>query len=267
MLSLARNKDMANDTKEAYCRDVRIFITYLVSENKDVKTCTASDSDLFFKNYEQTHLDRSSARVRSSLRDFFDCPEIVLIRHDIPYIPQKSYEKSQPRELAHEDIEELLKCPYSSKYTERDLAIISTLANTGLKASQLLTLKVEQLDLKRSSLVNVGKSHRTINILNDSTTGYLRSYLESREEISNLNTHALFVFPHRRCQLTRPGLDHILKSWAEYHNIPLVSAKDFRHSYGRHLYQSGYSLEYIQQSLGLKHLKNARIYEQHTTNS
>ena len=261
---LSQNKKMKNNTKESYCSDIILFNAFLVKENNDTKNCTTSDISLFFKEYELTHLLRSSSRVTSSLRNFFKYLQSSSIRSDIPFIPQKSYKKNKPRKILHEVLEKHLKSPYSSEYTERDVAIISTLTNTGLRASEFITLKVNQLDLINFALVNVGETKRTINILDNSTIGHLRSYLEYREEIKGLNTDALFVNPHLRSQLTRGGLDFILKSWSEYHNIPLVSAKDFRHSYGNHLYENGYSLEYIQKTFGLENLKNAKIYEHPT---
>lgn len=199
--------------------------------------------------------------ARSALRNYFEFLLSKSIRSDIPYIPQKSYKKEKPKIIPYEVIEEYLQAPFPLNSADRDLPMISLLANTGLKAAEFLEVEVDQVDLCSSSLVNVGNKPRTIKILSAKTIDLLRKYLEYRGQINGLNTKTLFFNYRDKHQLSRVGLDNILKKWAKYHRMPFnVSAEIFRFSYRVHLKESGYSTKYIMDTLGIEHSKNAEIY-------
>lgn len=175
--------------------------------------------------------------------------------------------KSLPKALNEEEIKILLETPdrldtgSSSTYSEsvkvRNKLIISLLYASGLRVSELVNLKVKDLDLNERTIHIRGKGEKDRVVLFDYTTrDLLRIYLRNKVFDSNY----LFVNRYGNC-LTIRYIQKMIKQYAHAAGIKKkVTPHVLRHSFATHLLKNGMDIRVIQRLLGHSDLKTTQIY-------
>lgn len=143
----------------------------------------------------------------------------------------------------------------------RDKAMIEVLYATGVRSSELLNIKKEDIKFEEGLVHVVGKGNKERVVpMNDTSLESCRKYLKIRINfLGKENTNYLFL-NNRGKQLTRQGFDKILKSRAKVANISDISAHKLRHSLATHLLNNGGDLRMIQMILGHKQISTTEIY-------
>jgi integrase/recombinase XerC len=153
------------------------------------------------------------------------------------------------------------------KGNRRDLAIIQTFLGTGLRLSELATLKLSDLEIseRRGTLsVRSGKGVKQREIpLNKQVRAVLSAYLEEREqiEVDGLDEEERErVFFGQRGPLTERGLDQLVAKYAYQARLENCTAHTLRHSFAKNLVNAGTSLDEVDTLLGHESLNTTRIY-------
>ena len=179
------------------------------------------------------------------------------------FISSPKREKHLPRVLSENEIDKLLNIPLTDHYSYRNKAILELMYATGLRVSELINLKVNDIDLNMAILKTIGKgSKERIIPLGDYALNYLKIYINEYRSLlikKDLNDY-LFLNNHGN-KLTRQGLFKILNKLAREQDIKAeISPHTLRHSFATHLLNGGADLRSIQELLGHSDISTTQIY-------
>ena len=256
---------LSENTLSAYGSDLNIFAKWL--KNKSLIDVLESDVFSFLESrYKQGVGSRSSARILSSLRRFYGYLQrqgtIQLNPTDLieaPYIG-----KVLPESLSEADIDLLLGAPeITDVLGYRDKVMLELLYATGLRVSELIGLKFEQVNFRQGFVRVMGKGNKERLVpIGEQALEWLETYMtEARADIlANRQCDFLFV-TKRGAGMTRQAFWHIIKKYAKKSGInkPL-SPHTLRHAFATHLLNHGADLRVVQLLLGHSDLSTTQIY-------
>ncbi|MEG1148413.1 MAG: site-specific tyrosine recombinase [Niameybacter sp.] len=260
-------KHASKNTIQSYERDLKYFFKFL-SEN-GVEQISAISSEWIGVYLEHMKgLNKSSStmsRTLASIRAFF----FYLIKEGKAYenpaivIEMPKIEKKVPKILSENDISVLLNEPHTTDVKGiRDKAMLELLYATGIRVTELITLKVTDTNLNQGYIICRDQNkERCIPIGKPAITA-LRHYLSDVRYamIRDQQEEALFV----NCNglpLTRQGFWKILKTYAKNAHIEAdITPHMLRHSFAAHLIQHGANLKSVQQMLGHSDISTTQVY-------
>jgi integrase/recombinase XerD len=169
-----------------------------------------------------------------------------------------------PKTLSSQDVESLLGQPDRSRpLGVRDKAMLELLYATGLRVSELVGLKLQDVNLERGFVVVVGKGSKERAVpLGETAAAALRDYLDGARPLllKGTATDALFVSGRRR-QITRQMFWERIKHYVRKAGIrQRVSPHTLRHSFATHLLDNGADLRAVQAMLGHSDISTTQIY-------
>jgi len=171
--------------------------------------------------------------------------------------------RSLPNVLSHDEVERLLAAPDDSPLGIRDTCMLEILYGTGLRVSELLGLKVDDVVWGRRSIQVLGKgSKERIVLFGDLAVDALERYMhEARPELaSGISAHALFL-SHLGTPLSVRGFHVVLKRHLNTAGIERhVTPHTLRHSFATHLLEGGADLRSVQELLGHASVSTTQVY-------
>ncbi len=209
---------------------------------------------------------RSLARQLSALRHFYSYQvrEERLPIDPVVRISMPKLSRDLPTVLTEEDVERLLAAPnIETALGLRDRAMLEVLYACGLRVSELVTLKLDQLNLRLGCLRILGKGNRERLVpLGEQATDWLNSYLfKTRPELlQGCHSQDLFL-TQRGKAMTRQAFWYRLKRYAKEMIITKpLSPHTVRHAFATHLVNHGADLRTVQLLLGHRDLSTTQIY-------
>jgi integrase/recombinase XerD len=179
-------------------------------------------------------------------------------------------ESGLPRTLSVAEVERLLAKPKADPRGLRDRALLETLYGAGLRASEALDLRLQDIDLDVGFVRTIGKGDKERVVpLGRKAIEALRAYNERGRPFlggaGKLKAPELFL-NNRGRRLSRQGLHGLIKQYAHEAGLPDdVSAHTLRHSFATHLLEGGADLRAVQEMLGHADLSTTQIYTHVTT--
>jgi len=259
---------LSPNTLAAYRADLTALDRWLARRNVPIMRATHADL-LDFITWRAAAGARpaSTARQLSSFRRFFHyfiregaVREDPTARIRIPRI-----KRSLPRSLTEEQVEALLSAPVvSDPLGNRDRTMFEVLYATGLRVSELVSLRQGHVDLNHGVIRMPGKSGRERIIpLSEPAIRALKGFSGVRDEIL-LERQTDYLFPTRRGdRMTRQAFWHIIKRYARKAGIATeLSPQTLRHAFATHLLNHGADLRVVQMLLGHSDLSTTQIYRQ-----
>ncbi len=266
-LRLERN--YSPNTQEAYARDLSKLLDFFQLKYTD--SCIQLeniDVQLFLDELYEIGVETSTqARIISGLKSFFlFAQEEKLISVNVfEKIEGPKIKRKLPTFLTFEEIELILNAfDFTQKFAHRNKAILELLYSSGLRVSELVNLKIENLffDVGFIKVVGKGNKERFVPIGKDAIH-YLSVYLNEVRALSKIQSKEKdYVFINNRGgRLTRIMIYTIIQKLIEQVGIDKkVSPHTFRHSFATHLLEGGADLRSIQQMLGHKSITTTEIY-------
>ncbi|MCX7973459.1 MAG: site-specific tyrosine recombinase XerD [Candidatus Aminicenantes bacterium] len=259
-------KAVAENTRFAYARDLKKFIYFLKKRKKSLKQIGNDELSLFLQEQSRAGLSpRSLARLGSSLRSFFRFLLLdgYLEKNPAARLTTPRSWPNLPQFLTLTEVEKLLSQPAENDpQGKRDKAILELLYATGLRVSELVKLKMDQVNLKASYLLCRGKGGKERLVpFGASAATALKNYLmEVRPFLAKKEVP--YVFLTRRGQpFTRQGLWKLLHQYAVLAGLEdKVSPHILRHSFATHLLERGADLRSVQILLGHSQITTTQIY-------
>ena len=258
-------KNYSNLTIINYGKDLKIFLNF-VNENK-ISKYDSIDYNFIRKFleflYDEDYSKKSIARHISSLRSFFKylIKENIINNNPMILISNPKLDKKLPKYLYYEEMEKILKIPdRTTPLGMRDLTILELLYSTGVRVSELVNIKIEDIDFNERIIKILGKGNKERIVLYGKTlSDYLEDYLIKRSTF-NPNHNYLFINKFGN-KLTDRGvrliIDNILKEgMVNFH----ISPHMIRHTFATHLLDNGADLKCVQELLGHKNLSSTQIY-------
>lgn len=261
------DKKYSENTIDAYHSDLMRYYKYVNEvEHKDFSTIKKKEIKNYLNYLNDSGLDqRTVSRNISSIRSFY---KFLLIEKYIKTNPSDLLElpkrkKTLPKVLSMEEIDRLLDIPLSDPYSYRNKAMLELMYATGLRVSELMNLKIHDVDLSMAYVRTVGKGGKERVIpIGDIALEALKTYMDEYRSLllKGKVTDALFLNNHG-VGMTRQGFFKILKKLAKEKDIKTpFSPHTLRHSFATHLLNNGADLRSIQELLGHSDISTTQIY-------
>ena len=261
-------KGLAENSVEAYVRDVQKLRDFSSSIRKEATNIKHDDLVQFIAELFDLGLSpRSQARILSGVKQFF---AFLFLEDEINDDPSELIElpkigRKLPEVLSIEEIDAMIAAVDSSKLeADRNIAIFETLYSCGLRVSELVNLKFEDLHFDKGFVRVIGKGNKERLVpVSPSVEETINHYrYESRANLPIKPGNEKFVFLNRRgAKLTREMIFTIVKQCAELAGIKKsISPHTFRHSFATHLLEGGANLRAIQEMLGHESITTTEIY-------
>jgi len=264
-------KGLSKNTKLAYQRDLSQYLKYL-EENHKIATVINHSDVMEFLLIKRKHLSPSSlARVITSIKMFHRflvsdnyCEMDPTQNLDSPHLGLRL-----PKVLTFAEVEALLAAPPSDTPGGiRNRAMLELLYATGMRVSEIINLKIEDVNLKLGYLRCLGKraKERIVPIGSEAIKFiniYLNKVRSSHKALSRTparQPQSLFLNPSGR-RLSRQGFWKIIKRYAILSGIKKeITPHTLRHSFATHLLERGADLRAIQEMLGHESISSTQIY-------
>jgi integrase/recombinase XerD len=258
---------LARATLEAYARDLGALVASVGEDADPADLGPDRISVLMVENARAGLGARSSARQLSALRGFFKflVRERAIKADPTALVDRPRLGKRLPKALTYEDVDRLLAAPDTqTPRGARDAAMIHLMYASGLRVSELCTLKLGDIDLQRGVVAAFGKGgkRRLVpvgEVALDHVARYVRDVRPALASRGGKDA-ALFLSPRGR-RFTRQGFWKLLKRYAAGAGVVTpISPHKLRHSFATHLLRGGADLRAVQAMLGHADLGTTEIY-------
>nr|WP_231620042.1 site-specific tyrosine recombinase XerD [Pseudoalteromonas sp. NGC95] len=262
--SLYLEQGVSENTLSAYRSDLDKFCLFLKGEN--LMTVTGLDVESYLAHRVDLGLKpRSTARSISALKRFYQYFMREKLISDTPMlnISQPKAGQSLPKTLSEAEVEALLNAPNTEEAMGlRDKAMLELLYATGLRVSELVGLRMEQINLRQAVVFVKGKGNKERLVpLGEEAMYWLEQFLKGGR--AQMIKHATdFVFPSKRgVGMTRQTFWHRIKHYAILAAVESpLSPHTMRHAFATHLLNHGADLRVVQMMLGHSDLSTTQIY-------
>ncbi|WP_374237612.1 site-specific tyrosine recombinase XerD [Pseudoalteromonas sp. 2CM39R] len=262
--TLYLEQGVSENTLAAYRSDLEKFCQFL--KDKDLLAVRSDDIEAYLAYRVDLGLkSRSTARSISALKRFYQyfVREKAIADSPMVNIAQPKAGQSLPKTLSEAEVEALLAAPdIEDPMGLRDKAMLELLYATGLRVTELVGLRMEQINLRQAVVFVKGKGNKERLVpLGEEAMYWLEQFLKVGR--SQMIKHATdFVFPSKRgIGMTRQTFWHRIKHYAILASVESpLSPHTLRHAFATHLLNHGADLRVVQMMLGHSDLSTTQIY-------
>lgn len=261
-------KGLSENSIEAYLNDVLKLENYSRQNGKEISDLAYNDLKNFVSELYDLGLSaRSQARIISGIKQFylFLILENILQNDPSELLEMPKIGRKLPEVLSVEEIDQLIYAIDLSKPEgHRNKAILETLYSCGLRVSELVNLRFEDLFFTDGFLRITGKGNKQRLVpVSQTVEKEINIYVENiRTQLKIKTGNESYVFLNRRgAKLTRNMIFTIIKNLSTSINLQKnISPHTFRHSFATHLLEGGANLRAIQEMLGHESITTTEIY-------
>jgi len=259
---------LADNSLASYRRDLEGLARWSAAHATTLTACTREQLFRYLaERVDGGYSARSNARLLSTLRHFYRIqqrlgtvaqdPTLLL---DSPKLP-----RPLPKALAESEVEALIRAPdVDTPLGLRDRAMFELIYATGLRVSELVGLRADQINLRQGVLRVTGKGgkDRLVPIGDEAEHWLQRYFSETRPQFAQGREVAEVFLTNRRAAMTRQMFWSMVKRHARTAGIPSVriSPHVLRHCFATHLLNHGADLRALQMLLGHSSLSTTQIY-------
>ncbi len=261
---LITERGARENTVSAYINDIRQFLNFVKVKPEDVNYSHIRE---FIKNLKIMGAETSTIqRKLSSLKVFF---RWLLEEEKIKTDPTEKVEfpkmkRKLPDVLSVDEIFAIIETPDTTSFTGiRDRSMLEVLYGAGLRISELLSLKMDSIDIKEGFVFVTGKGGKERGIpLGEEACSWVDYYIKKARPHFLKDKRSYFLFLNRYGnRISRMGFWKILKKYVKKAGIEKrVTPHTFRHSFATHLLMGGADIRSIQEMLGHSALSTTEIY-------
>lgn len=266
---LKYEKNYSNLTYEGYLSDLDLFLQYLNENNiKSFNSVEYQDIRLYVNYlYDLDYNNRTISRHISSLRSFFKYLKVnnIIDNNPMVLVSNPKLEKRLPKYLNFEDTEKLLNA-YSNDYIGiRNSLILELLYSTGIRVSELVNIKLNDISGKTIKIVGKGNKERIV-YFGDRCLNLINLYLKESYNKLNVNNLNYLLLSKTGKKISDREIRKVIDAAAVIANIDMkISPHVLRHTFATHMLIDGADLRSVQELLGHENLSTTQIYT-HLTN-
>jgi len=264
LIYLSVEKGLSKNTVESYSRDIGIFQKSLSSKNRDLDSFKREDIIDFLneakdRNYSTTSICRFVSSIRGLCR-YMSIEKIITENPSENLQSPKKWERL-PKALSLEDVIALLDSKGGGNSFLRDTAMLELLYSSGLRVSELVSLKMSNINFEAGFLRILGKgSKERVVPINSRASNKVKAYVkELRPEILKRRQSDYLFVTNRGSAMTRQRFWQTIKKYGKQIGIDL-SPHTLRHSFATHLLEGGADLRSVQKMLGHSDISTTQIY-------
>jgi len=265
---ISSERGLAKNTIDSYQRDLKNYISFLNSENIyniNNTTRTIIVSYLLYMQ-KQGKASSSISRACAAIKAFYHflMNERLIQSDPTVNLDSPKMEHRLPRVLTVEDVINLLNQPDTRNcWGIRDKSMLELLYATGIRVSELIKIRVEDINTDVGFLRCFGKgSKERIVPIGSIALNYLKLYINTaRSEILKGYESDILFLNHRGQALSRQGVWKILRKYAAKAGLSSkITPHTLRHSFATHLLENGADLRAVQEMLGHADISTTQIY-------
>jgi len=261
-------KGLSKNTLESYTKDLEKYIDFLIANN--IENIDQTDTHTILNHLtsltDQGLKPRSRARHLVTIRGFYKfLVQEKIIEHDpskIVDLPKSGFRL--PETLSINEIKQLLNTPDIKKSTGiRDMAMLELLYASGLRVSELVNLKLNDINLEAGFVKVLGKgSKERIVPVGSHAIKKVDNYLKiTRPELLKNHSSTYLFLARAGKPMTRQGFWKLIKRYAQKSLIKKqITPHCLRHSFASHLLEQGADLRSVQIMLGHIDISSTQIY-------
>lgn len=260
-------KKLSNNTIVSYKRDLNKYYSFLRQRNvyncSDIKNSDFEDYICYLRKngFSDSTISRSIASIKLFHKYLF---ENGIINKEISFeVSAPKIVKKIPGILSIEEIDRLLEQPSTNKPKHlRDKAMLELMYATGIRVTELISLKVSDVKLKASHLICRDDGKQRVVPFGKEAKKALSLYLDKGRPsiVKDSNMHLLFT-NYNGGELSRQGFWKLIKSYAVKANISTeITPHTLRHSFAAHLIENGADIHTVSEMLGHSDIASTMIY-------
>ena len=256
------DKGLSKNTVKAYEADISSFFRWLINKDLEYKNLQEEHINQYISFLFQKKMKSSSVnRKISSIKSFY----IFLVKRNfiknspLNDVVTPKQEKYLPESMSEDEVDKLLNSPnVANKIENRDKAMIEMLYATGMRISELVNLKMTDVDMKRCVIKVFGKgSKERLVPFGETALDSLKAYLSERVQSSSKE----IFLSNRGKKMTRVAFWQRVKIYLVRENLKnSISPHTLRHAFATHLLNRGADLRSVQLLLGHSDLSTTQIY-------
>ena len=273
---LLLERNLSTNTINSYRKDILQLENYIsIKFKKNICIKNALSKEVFDEYliylYDKEYKPATLARKLSSVKSFliFLEDEKIINSSPVKYLKFPKLERKIPKTLNQEIIDTML--DNSKNLSLRDSTIIELIYATGIRASELINIKITDIDFNEATLRILGKgSKERIIPIHDLALKLISKYWKNEifnhnKKVNNknikFNRNLLFLNVQGK-KLTRQGLWYIIKNISKKLGLDInnVSPHILRHTFATHLLYNGVPLRHLQELLGHSNISTTQIY-------
>lgn len=265
-------KNYSMHTIENYYKDLKLFLTFCLKE----KNITLKKIDYSFLRkyltylYQCNYSKKTISRNLSTLRSFFKylISEKKIKQNPMTLISNPKLDKKLPRFLYYEELETILNIPNKkTPLGQRDSVILELFYSTGIRVSELINIRLEDINRQNKTIKILGKGNKERYVLYGSYLDKILDLYLKDGRIKLLNqVNDYLILNHRGNKITDRGIREIIQRIIKKGQLEFnISPHVFRHTFATHMLENGAELRCVQELLGHENLSTTEIYT-HVTN-
>ena len=263
LILLRVERGLSSNSVQAYERDLRKLEAWARASGKRADELKASELTKWLSELAQDGLaPRSISRAISTVRGFYNflVQDARIDENPAANLSVPQFGRRLPKFLAPQEVEQLLDSPDTSTLEGlRDRAMLELLYATGLRASEVVQLKIGDVDVQTGILNCQGKgSKQRLVPVGQSAIKYLGEYLARRRGQFKTGD-PLFVGANGK-NITRQKIWKIVKGYADRHGLKEVWCHTLRHTLATHLLSHGADSRSVQTLLGHSSVETTQLY-------
>ena len=262
-------RGLSENTLNAYRADLSGFAKWLYARHKSTDLLKAERSQILGYLSHRVNLgtkSRSAARLLSSIKRFYQyCVREQLLKEDpSDRVDAPKLGRSLPKFLSESEVEALLDSPdIKDPLGVRDRTMLELLYATGLRVSELVELRIGQINLRQGVVRIQGKGNKERLVpLGQESIAWLERYMKDARGKIAPELSSDYVFTTRRqSAMTRQAFWYLIKRYAHKVGIKKhLTPHTLRHCFATHLLNHGADLRVVQMLLGHSDLSTTQIY-------
>lgn len=260
-------RGLSENTRQGYIDDVNKLLGYLQANDLRLDTVGIDQLRWFVGDLHDLGIaPRSQARILSGIRSFFKFLKMEGYIDNNPTLLLESPRTGRhlPEVLTVDEIDSMIaQIDLSKPYGQRNRAMVETLYSCGLRVSELVNLRLDDIYAEQEYITVTGKGEKTRVVpIAQSALAEIEAYLPDRDAVAIKPGEEGIVFLNSRGhRLTRVMVFYIIKELAQSAGIKKnISPHTLRHSFATHLLEGGANLRSIQQMLGHESIATTEIY-------
>ncbi|MBN1687980.1 MAG: tyrosine recombinase [Candidatus Omnitrophica bacterium] len=258
-------RGLSENTWASYRRQILSYLRFLNDRGQDAVTVGREAIIEYLRQRKDGGLKGSSLFIVTiAIRQFHRFLKERSLSANDPTVGIRlpKFKQKLPDPLSAAEMEKLLRPTLSRKFSAvRNIALVELAYSTGLRATELVTLKMNQINLTEgwARVVGKGDKERVVPVGNKAKEAVL-AYIEVRKNRSPIATDTLFL-NSRGQPLTRGGFGRELKEMAKRKGIiGRVTPHQLRHSFATRLLEGGTDIRVIQEALGQSDISTTQRY-------
>ena len=264
---LIYEKKYSEHTIKNYERDLDYFLLFLndkkISNIKNVTYQIIREYLIHLHNHNYSK--KTICRYITSLRTFFKYlyNEGIIDSNVTTLISNPKLDKKLPNYLYPNDLEKLLNSPTTDNVLGiRDSLILELLYSTGIRVSELIDIKVKNINFNEKRIKILGKGNKERYVLYGNVCEKkLNKYLKESRNIFNKNNSEFLILNKNGQKITPRFIQKLMKKYQKLAGITVnVTPHTLRHTFATHLLEGGADLKSVQELMGHESLSSTQVY-------